>query len=355
MYENKLNFNFYINQYILQKISLIDSFKGKWEFIENKKNLFLKELKKITIIESIGSSTRIDGADLANDKIKKLLRNIKNAKFNTKDQQEAIGYYDALINILNNFKKINITENYIKYLHKLLFGKSEKDKKHRGDYKAFSNTDIIKYLDDTEKITFKTSEPFLVKREMSDLVSSLNKNIKKNKIHPLIITALFIYEFLSIHPFQKGNFMLSRLLTTLLLMKSNYHFIQYVSFEQIIEKRKKEYYQALIEGQKNRNKKNEKIDLWILFFLDSLEMLIEKLNIKYKVYTSKGGYLNNRQKTLLVFIRKNNPVKIHEIDKQFLAISRNTIKKDLQYLKHQNYIEQMGKNKSAVYLIRDKI
>ncbi len=354
MYENKINFDFKTNQHILQKISFIDSFKGKWDIIENKENTYLKELKKIATIESIGSSTRIEGAALTDSEVKHLLKDIKITKFDTRDQQEVIGYYEALSVILDNYDKIPITENYVKQLHKILLGKSEKDTRHRGDYKTGSNTVVAKYPDGAEKIIFRTTEPYLVNKEMSELFDWINNNINKGELHSLIVIALFVYEFLSIHPFQDGNGRLSRLLTTILLMKTGYHFVQYISFEHIIEERKKEYYEALMEGQKNRYKETEKIDLWVCFFLDSLEILIKKLQVKYNVYASKGGYLNERQKTILDFIKKNKSVKIQDINKKFPDISRNTIKKDLLYLKQENFIEQLGQNKGVVYLVKGK-
>ena len=111
---------------------------------------------------------------------------------------------------------------------------------------------------------------------MADLLDWTNTQIKQKEIHPLIVSGLFIYEFLSIHPFQDGNGRLSRLLTNLLLLKSDYHFIQYVSFENLIEQKKKTYYEALMDGQKDRYSDAERINNWMLFFLRSLETLNSK-------------------------------------------------------------------------------
>lgn len=131
-YEQKLSFDFLTTQKIIKKIGEIDSFSGKWELVEQKNNRYLKVLRRIATIESIGSSTRIEGAVLTNDEIKKLISNVKISDFKTQDEQEVYGYYETLDIILENAANIELTENYIKQLHSLLMKYSEKDQRHRG-------------------------------------------------------------------------------------------------------------------------------------------------------------------------------------------------------------------------------
>ena len=350
-YINKLNFDFKTNQKILKLISQIDLYKGKWNIIEKQENIYLKELRKIATIESIGSSTRIEGVTLTDKEIEKLLNDVKISKLKTRDEQEVIGYYDTLEIIYENYNNIHLSENYIKQLHQNLLRYSDKDARHRGQYKSLSNKVVANYPDGIQKVIFNTTEVHLVQKEMNDLINWTNNQFEKGEIHPLIIVANLIYEFLSIHPFQDGNGRLSRLLTTLVLLQQNYMFIQYVSFENLIEKTKKEYYQSLMEGQKNRNKENENISKWILYFLDKLHMLTQMLDAKYDVFKSKGGYLNERQKEIKTYITKNQPLKISDIAKRFENININTIKKDLQYMKKEQTIKSIGKGKGTVYLI----
>lgn len=350
-YINKLNFDFQTNQKILNLISQIDLYKGKWNLIEKQENIYLKELRKIATIESIGSSTRIEGGTLTDKEIEKLLNDVKITKLKTRDEQEVIGYYDTLEIIYENYNNIHLTENYIKQLHQNLLRHSDKDTRHRGEYKSLSNKVVANYPDGIQKLIFNTTEVHLVQSEMNDLVNWTNEQFEKGEIHSLIIVANFVYEFLSIHPFQDGNGRLSRLLTTLVLLQLDYIFIQYVSFENLIEKTKKEYYQALMEGQKNRNKENENISNWILYFLDKLSVLIKRLDAKYDVFKSKGGYLNERQKEIKEYLKKNQPLKISDIAKRFEKISVNTIKKDLQYMKKEQIIISVGKGKGTVYII----
>ena len=333
-------------------ISQIDLYKGKWNSIEKQENIYLKELRKIATIESVGSSTRIEGVTLTDKEIAALLNDVKITKLKTRDEQEVIGYYDTLEIIYENYDNIRLSENYIKQLHQYLLKYSDKDTGHRGAYKSLSNKVVANYPGGIQKVIFNPTDVHLVQNEMKDLINWTNEQFEKGEIHPLIIIANFIYEFLSIHPFQDGNGRLSRLLTTLLLLQQGYMFIQYISFENLIEKTKKEYYQALMEGQKNRNKENENISKWILYFLDKLNALTQKLDAKYDVFKSKGGYLNERQKEIKEYLIKNQPLKISDIAKRFENININTIKKDLQYMKKEQIIQSIGKGKGTVYLIK---
>ena len=349
---NKLHTDFKAQQQILKLIGTIDEFKGKWTTVERQSNRYLKELKKIATVESIGSSTRIEGVLMTDEEIKVLLKDIRISKLKTRDEQEVFGYYEALEIIFANYDDIEISESAVKNLHNILLKHSSKDKHHKGNYKNLSNKVDANYPDGSQRVIFNTTEPHLTATEMHNLVEWTNEQLQKQDIHPLLIISTFIYEFLSTHPFQDGNGRLSRLLTTLLLLKSGYPFIQYVSFESIIEKRKKEYYEALMSGQKNRNTPNEKITTWTVFFLQCLTELIQKLEEKYTTLQFKGGYLNERQKNVFDFIKGHQPVKLNDLGTHFKDISPNTLKKDLLYLKQENFIESIGKNKGTIYVIK---
>ena len=350
-YIKKLNFDFQTNQKILNLISQIDLYKGRWNSIEKQENIYLKELRKIATIESIGSSTRIEGSTLTDKEIDELINNIKISKLELRDEQEVIGYYDTLEILYENYDNIKLSANYIKQLHANLLSYSDKDSRHRGEYKFISNKVVANYPNQIQKVIFNTTEVHLVQQEMNDVLSWSNKQLSNKEIHPLIIIANFIYKFLSIHPFQDGNGRLSRLLSTFLLLQEDYLFIQYVSFENLVEKTKKEYYQALMEGQKNRYKENENISQWILYFLDRLRLLTQKLDEKYNFLKSKGGYLNGRQKRIKEYLLKNQPLKISDFVKYFNDINIHTIKKDLQYMKKEQIIATIGKGKGTVYII----
>lgn len=350
----KLNFDFVTNQRILQLIGYIDGFKGKWNIAEKQENRYLKELRKIATIESIGSSTRIEGATLTDQEVKDLLKDVKITKLKTRDEQEVMGYYEVLELIYDNYSDIKLSESYIKQLQHMLLKYSNKDKRHRGTYKFISNKVVATYPTGEQRTIFATTEPALVATEMQELVEWTNETLKQNNIHPLIVIGSFIYDFLSIHPFQDGNGRLSRLLTILCLLQNDYSFIQYISFENHIEQNKKAYYEALMNGQKNRGTDNERIELWLIFFLESLKALTEKLEQKYDVFKSKGAYLNKRQKLIKKFITSNQPIKVSDLANQFPEIGLSTLKKDLQYLRDEQVLTMIGKGKGSVYVLTEK-
>jgi len=351
MYNSKLAFNAEQTQVIIRKIGMIDAFKGKWDNIENKNDRYLKELRKIATVESIGSSTRIEGAVLTDEEVRDLISNIKTASFKNRDEQEVFGYYEALDIILENAASIQLSEAYIKQLHSIQLKYSSKDKRHKGEYKNLPNTVVANYPDGSQRTIFNTTPPHLTQKEMQEMIDWINMELNKQVMHPLIVIALFVYEFLSIHPFQDGNGRLSRLLTTLLLLKCGYEFAQYISFEHIIELRKSEYYSVLMLTQQNRGTDKEIIGDWVLFFLDSLQTLTQRLEQKYAAYKEKGSYVNERQKRIIEYIEKKQPVKLGDIHLYYNDVSIHTLKKDLQYLAEQKLIMKTGEKKGTVYMM----
>jgi len=284
--DQKLNFAFTANQQIIQLIAEIDLFRGKWVHLEQMRPAFLNELKGMATIQSIGSSTRIEGATLSDAEIEQLIADLKVNKLESRDEQEVVGYYDVLELIFDNAEDIHLTENYLMQLHTLLLRYSTKDSGQKGAYKKVSNKVVASYPDGSQRVIFNTTEPYLVQKEMQELIHWTNKCLENLTYHPLLVAGLFIYEFLSIHPFHDGNGRLSRLLTTLLLIKLDYDFIQYISFEHIIENRKERYYAALMECQRKRNTEEERIDTWMLFFLNALKQVTVRLDLKMK---NSGG------------------------------------------------------------------
>ena len=349
--ESKLQFDFSTQQIVLRKIAAIDAFQSRWKIEQLDEQAFLKDLKKQTMVESTGSSTRIEGSTLTNQEVETLLKNMKVTQLKTREQQEVAGYYEVLTLILDTFKNIPLSENYIAQLHGLLLKHSDKDQRHRGAYKTLSNQVVASSPEGTQRIIFNTTLPRLTPAAMQDLVHWTNEAFKADSLHPLLIIAVFVYEFLSIHPFQDGNGRLSRLLTTLLLLKHGYDFILFTSFENLIEERKRDYYRVLMHAQQQREptQNSEIIDKWLVFFLDCLLTLTQRLTEKRQAYFTVKGYLNERQKQVLAVLIKNTPAQLSDISQYLPQIPRATLKRDLSLLVERRLITQVGRGRGVRY------
>jgi Fic family protein len=330
---------------LMNEISKVDRFDASWDIIEKREGIALKQLKAIATVRSVGASTRIEGSKMTDAEVENLIENLKIAKLEERDEQEVAGYFAALDEIAKSYNDIEITEGNIKNLHNILMQYCEKDVWHKGRYKQMSNAVEATYPDGTKQLIFKTAEPgFETEDAMRKLFEWYNSDTETLQI---IKDALFVYDFLSIHPFQDGNGRLSRLLGTLLLMRHGYTWIQYVSFEHEIENRKAEYYKILMQTQRQRP--GEKVDEWVLFFLDCMINIQGQLMEKLKTKNS-NIYLGAKEKNILSFIESHPGCRSGEISKK-LGIPLPTVKKIITGMVDTRVIIKSGAGAGTNYHI----
>jgi Fic family protein len=276
--------NIKITSRMLGQIAEIDEFKGVWTHLSRLRPEQLSSLRKISTLESIGSSNRIEGNKLSDAGVEKLLSRIKRTSFKSRDEEEVAGYAELMDTIFENYELIPLSENYIKQLHQIMLKHTGKDKRHRGTYKTLPNS--VAAFDSRGKeigIVFETASPFDTPRLMEALVDWTRKNLEDTYLHPLLVIGVFIVHFLAIHPFQDGNGRLSRILTALLLLKKNYAYIPYSSIESIIELNKEGYYRSLHQTQKTIRAGKTDYEPWLSFFLSTLQKQKRHLEEKIKL------------------------------------------------------------------------
>ena len=180
-----------LDQNLVKLVAEIDEFKGRWEALKTLAPERLNKLRKVATIESIGSSTRIEGAKLTDAEVETLLSGLKTKSFQSRDEQEVAGYAEAMDLVFQAWEDMPITENHIRQLHQTLLRHSTKDERHRGDYKTLDNH-VVAFGPDGEEIgiVFATTSPFDTPREMEALVSWVQKAIREEAFHPLLILSL---------------------------------------------------------------------------------------------------------------------------------------------------------------------
>jgi Fic family protein len=175
-----------ISQEIWAKIAQIDELKGRWSAGAQLSPQTLGRLKRSVLITSTGASTRIEGANLSDEDIEKMLRGISIQKFTNRDEQEVQGYYELLQNVFESWEAQGFNESLIKHFHKELLKHVEKDTLHRGDYKKQENK--VEMIDAEGKsigTLFDTTPAYLTPKEMTELVEWTKQSIDEKKYHPL--------------------------------------------------------------------------------------------------------------------------------------------------------------------------
>lgn len=344
-----------ITQELLKLIAEIDEFKGKWEVLKNLSLERLHQLRKVATIESIGSSTRIEGAKLTDMQVETLLSNLSSMSFKTRDEQEVAGYAEAMDIVFQAYEDMTITENHIRQLHQTLLRHSNKDERHRGEYKKIDNHVVA--IDEHGKeigVVFETATPFDTPRKMEELVRWVNKAITENSFHPLLIVAVFVVVFLAIHPFQDGNGRLSRILTTLMLLRAGYSYVPYASLESVVEDNKDLYYKALRRTQTTLKTDSPDWEPWLGFFLRCLKK--QKSNLAAKIEKEKASddtTLSVLSIQILELLKKHERLSIAEMV-EHTGANRNTLKVRLRELVSMGRIQRYGKARATWYVLNRK-
>ena len=182
---------FFILPEHIRLISEIDEFKGKWHALQSLAPDRLALLKRIATIESVGSSTRIEGARLTDSEVEKLLSGLSITSFRSRDEEEVAGYAEAMEMIFESYDKIQTDENHFKQIHQVLLSHSSKDARHRGKYKKFPNH-VEAFAEDSKSlgIIFETASPFDTPSLMAEVIEWFNNEWKKRDLHPLLLIAI---------------------------------------------------------------------------------------------------------------------------------------------------------------------
>lgn len=333
----------------LKLISEIDEFKGAWAAIGRIAPDRLTALRRVATIESIGSSTRIEGAKLSDREIEQLLSGIEIRAFASRDEEEVAGYAAVTDMVIGRYADITVTENHIKQLHRELLQYSSRDERHRGEYKTHSNN--VEAFDadgNSVGIVFETATPFDTPRLMTELVQWTNENLEDGDLHKLIVIAIFIVVFLAIHPFQDGNGRLSRVLTTLLLLRAGYDYASYSSLESIIEQSKETYYLALRRTQVTIRTEVPEWDHWLDFFLHALQQQKARLEKKIARERLVLGDLPELSVQLLELARERGRITVAQAAR-ITGANRNTIKDHLSALTQAGHLTLHGKGRGSWY------
>lgn len=333
----------------LAVVSELDEFKGAWRAIGRIAPDRLSSLRRVATIESVGSSTRIEGARLSDREVERLLARVDARSLATRDEQEVAGYAAVMETVFEHWAEIAPTESHIWQLHRDLLQFTDKDERHRGAYKTLPNH-VEAFGPDGEPlgIVFATASPFETPGRMADLVSWTHERERAGDLHPLLVIAVFIVVFLAIHPFQDGNGRLSRILTTLMLLRAGYSYVPFGSLESLVEDTKDSYYRALRATQASFAKAESDWEPWISYFLRTLQRHKRRLAARLESERLLLGSLPELQMRLLELVRERGRLSVAEAVKATGA-KRSTLKDHLRALTELGHLRRHGAGRGTWY------
>lgn len=330
-------------------IAEIDEFKGAWKALGTLAPERLSALRRVATIESIGSSTRIEGSKLSDSEVEKLLSNLSVHSFASRDEQEVAGYAETMEQIFQSWEYIPLTENHVRQLHRDLLRHSDKDERHRGTYKTSPNNVVAFDAEGNQLgVVFETAAPFDTPQLMAELIDWTNAALETKRLHPLLVIGIFTVTFLAIRPFQDGNGRLSRILTTLLLLRSGYAYTPYSSLESVIENSKEGYYLALRQTQATIRTDAPNWQPWLLFFLRALHQQMKRLEKKVEQEHIVLAALPELSLQILEYARDHGRVTVKDMV-ILTGASRNTLKEHFRKLVENRQLAMQGKGRGVWY------
>ncbi len=332
----------------VRAIGRLDEFKGRWSAIGALAPERLRSLQRIATIESVGSSTRIEGARLNDDAVERLLTNVPHRPLRSRDEQEVAGYGEVMDLVFESWRDIGLTENHIRQLHGTMLKHSDKDARHRGSYKKVANhLEAFDASGGSLGVVFETATPFEAPGLMGELVGWTRAALERQEHHPVLVVAVFVLRFLAIHPFEDGNGRLSRALTTLLLLQCGYEYVPYSSLERVFEENKADYYRSLRRAQATLDRDESQLADWIAFFLACLQRQSESLERKVGAEGMMAPLAPLSAK-ILEIVLDHGRITVRDAT-ALTGANRNTVKAHLQGLVISGRLVRCGRGRGTWY------
>jgi Fic family protein len=341
-YLSKLKFN----ETALSFLTTIGQYKGKQELFFRQTPEILNTLKSVAIIESSESSNRLEGITAPYKRIEKIV--IKNTEPKNRSEQEIAGYRDGLNLIHESAQHMEVSNNVILQLHKLLYRYMKED---GGHWKRGDNEIVERSSDGTIlKVRFKPVSALLTPNAMEDLVKNYQIALTQDHREPLIVIPLMILDFLCVHPFSDGNGRISRLLTLMLLYQFGYEVGRFISLERIFEESKETYYETLEKCSIGWHEGEHDVYPWLNYFWGVMLRAYKEFEERVgEIRNSKGSKSQQIKQSIL---RKVGPFAISDIENDCVGISRDMIRLVLRKLRDEKIIENISSGQKAKWILK---
>ena len=325
-------------------LSAIHEYRGKQDLYITAKKDVLKTLLNVAVIQSTDSSNRIEGIFTSDVRLKELV--MQKSQPVNRNEKEIAGYRDVLATIHESYEYISVTPNSILQLHRDLY--SFQPSGIGGSWKNSDNLIAETDIDGNKHIRFTPVPAFETPLVMADLCDNYRKALADSICDPLMLSILFIFDFLCIHPFNDGNGRMSRLLTLLLLYQNGYIVGKYISLEKLIEESKHTYYETL---QASSNLWNSGKNDYLPFLRYMLGIILKSYReFENRIEHIVSGKLNKTERIRKVFEQKLGKISKGDIAQLCPDISISMIELTLKDMLNKGEIIKVGSGRATAYI-----
>lgn len=323
--------------------TIIADLRAKGDFRKLQYADSYEKLRQKAIVESVKGSNAIEGIVTTDDRIRDI---VNGAIPVTHDEKEISGYKEALNLIHANHEHMELDENTINSLHRMM--EAEVNPAEAGQYKSHDNM-IMEYLPDgTRHIRFKPVAAKETSKAMEQLLLAYYDARQNSNIADLLLIPCFIVDFLCIHPYLDGNGRVSRLLTVLLLYMSGYDIGRYISIEGQINKYKESYYEALEHSSAKWHDNKNDYTPFMVNFMQILYRCYKELDESFMDITLKKAKKSERVESVL--LNAIAPISKSDILDKVPDISVKTVELVLSKMIKEDKIVKIGSYRDARYM-----
>lgn len=343
-YSFKDKYNKLLTPDIVVLLSQIHEFKGKQELLINAKNDMLTELTEAAKVQSTEASNKIEGIITTDDRLKKIVRDKTMPK--NRSEKEIAGYRDVLATIHESYEYIPPKPSMILQIHRDLYKYSGQSV--GGNYKTSDNVIAEDYKDGTRVVRFHPVPAWETPEIMKNLCDEYEFALTDPEMDPLVLTSVFILDFLCIHPFNDGNGRMSRLLTLLLLYRDGYTVGKYISIEKLISDSKETYYEVLQESSDGWHENKNDYAPFVRYMLGIIAAAYREFSSRAELLANKGLSKPDRIRGII----KDTLGKITkaEIMQKCPDISQVTVQRALNDMLKKEEIIKIGGGRYTKYI-----
>lgn len=302
------------------------------------------ELAAIAKVQSVKSSNAIEGIVTTDDRINEIV-NGNSAPLNH-SEQEIAGYRDALAVVHTSYADMDLCQADILRLHAVMMNIAGYS--YAGRYKEVDNDIIEEDQYGRRSVRFHPTSAADTPDEMEQLILAYQEARDNPNVNQLLLIPCVVLDFLCIHPFRDGNGRISRLISLLLLYKNGFDAGKYISFEEQINLRKGNYYEALKKSSIGWHDNQSDFFPFIMEFLTTLYMCYKELDKRFAVIGSRK--VTKQARVEATVLNSLTPISKADIGKILPDVSATTIEAVLGQMVREGQVRKVGSGRGTRYV-----